>query len=702
MKGHDELLTCFNKHASDFLTTSHDWRRESSLMYQIYDNRPLGVDGVAQHERINDGTFGGVNSNVSNSDSGALTVVSLASPYLKATIGMMAQYRKTFYAYSATQEYEESADIVNDAIKWAISVSDFNGAFMDALTDAAVVGVGALAINVNYKNSDYAHGVPIARTKRHLFFDRGAEHASDMQWCGYADPVDKDALDEELAKKKGLADSTTSFREQFMEYTNPESREHTDFIISYFYKQTEKVIFYVNPIATKLEESTEILERNPITYEFLNSFGEKHNIDFMAENVMVLTKAMATDWAEVQKNIKANTGLSLPKTESRSGEQDVFYRAKIARGILLEHERSFCQSRHELLILPAYYDRYAGVNYGLMRGAAQIQLMLNKAMANLSEMVRRNSTGGTLALTGAGTELLNVIRDIKGNEQVIALPQGTVTTTLSTGDAAQANQMLAQLLIELIPLSFGISKEMLGQMNTDTPAASLFQAAQKQMQTSLAHLSSNIDTFIASAGLVMRDAIKHIVRGAIDEVTIMREKGSEESYVQLTKQKMLQNYHVSIQEQDFTHDQRHQEFIKLMEFMNTLAPEQRVGMLPALIESSPLDYEQKKTFLKSLEESAKPNPQAEQFTQMQQQMQMEQMQANTRMINAQASQLEQQAAREQSSAQLNQQKATVEIDKAVADIENKEADTIKKQADAAKVIVDIGMQAFDNVTTMEG
>lgn len=638
-------------------------------MYACRDSRPF-ISGTTP---ANAWILDEVQSSGYNQENN-LFVASIAPAYLRAAIGLMLRNKKNFQAYSTDEEFSDETDVMNDAMQWAASVSRYNPQFALAFEDACVRGFGGFVTYLDFSHRNYPLGVPVTQRKFHLMFDRGgqddiASHVT--KWNGYADPMYRDALDDYIESQGGFEEDGdgASFRDQLLEYTSSEDQHEIDFVYHYFWREWTTVYDTENPFVTRANELLQGADISPEILELLSAFANNHQVDISRSSLITLDYEGHRAFRDMIDNFEFLTGQQLENVKSTSRKARMYYRCQIADGKIIKGTKSpsYTQECHPLNIISAYFDRTTGRHYGLMRAAAYFQEALNDVMKDTLTYTNRAATGGTIGITGAGSELKDTIQSIRKKEQAFPLPPDAGITGLQTADAAAVYQNTSALLLKLIPMSMGLPQEIIGMMNSDTPAASLFKAVVDQMSVSLSHIMYNVDASIYNQGLIFRDLTIDIAQAG-DSIVLPRlsPAHNEQAYFVLSKENIARNYAMRIVESDTSEDQRHDQFLKIVEFARMLPDAQRAAVSPELIKLSNFDEQSKD----SISQLLQPPPVAPEEAQMAKELQK----ANTRMINAQAAQLESQAL-------LDAEQAPTKMERELALLAKDKAETDKKRAE---------------------
>jgi len=655
-------------------------------MYAVRDSRPL-VDGAVSGGHaysLDDGSAHSRGLGSKSSNPAVLMVANIAAPYVRAAVGMMTKGRKNFEAYSTDRQFGVEADVMGDTMQWATTVSRFDAKMALCVDDAMTRGVGATVSYLDFTHEQYAGGLPVVQKKHHVFFDRGGRDdlsSSNMGWCGYADPIYRDDLDDYIESKGGYKSKDAggvSFREQFLQYSQTEDEQYVDFLYHYFWREWTTVYDLENPFVTRKEELAQASGQNAAAWNLLGAFAKKHHIDLERSKVITLDKAAHKDFRDMVDNFEYLTGLRIEGLKSNSRRARCYYRAQIADGRILEKSLSYTRDCHPMNIMTAYYDRQSGSYYGLMRSAAYIQEELNKGVSNLSTYADRSATGGNIALTNVGTEMKDVIQNIMKKEQAFPMPDGAGVVPLQSGDASASMTGIVNLMVELMPMVLGVPKEILGMMNNDTPAASLFRQAIQQMQISLSHVMNNIADYVYDQGCIFRDMTFEMAQNA-DMMVLQKISPAygEEPNILLSMDNLARNYAIHIVEQDKSDDDRQDEFMRMVEYAQMLPEAQRIAILPELLELSSFDAEVKQKITERADAAMQPPPPNPEAQAMEREMQT----ANIRLMNAQAAQLEGEAA-------VSQQIAPTRIESSLSEIRKRDAETERTKAEVSETRAD--------------
>lgn len=682
MKQTQKITDDFFYEVDRFLIDADYGMREAATCYAIKDGYSVAEiadnsDGAHQND------IGGT-IKASRKPDRRIVAANLMSPYINAQSGVIARDKVTFSAYSVDPQFSGEVDVGNDTIKWSVENSGFNIALTNTVLDVLVRGIGGSVWALDFTNEMYPFGVPTVESKYYLFYDRAPGQglgSHNTAWCGYADPVYRDELDRYIESSGGFqkgqeAKGGTALDARLLQYVS-ESPVDMSFLYHYFWREWVDMRVVDNPMVTQAEIVFALTESYPELLKAFGDFSQKHQLDMERVSKWRLAPDAWSDYQELLKTIDSMTRIPLPKGDVIKRKARCYYKAEIADGRVLKSSQAFSKETHPLNLCAGFYDRKAGCYYGTGRSMANVQVALHDALSDLATYSSRASTGGTVALKGVGTELANITDSIMSNERAFPIGDGDVRQ-MGTPDAAQAMMGFVNLLIELLPVTGGASKEILGTMNKDTPAASLYRAAQQQQQVSLAPIINSVNLFVNNSGKLFRDAMYEMVSPIEGEFPIPHISPGKDkpAYIYLGKQNLARNYSVVVDSEPTSEDARHDQFLKMSEIIGKLPPELQVAAMPDLIKLASMDEESKRSLIKVLTpQQGDPNEA------LRKQKRAEEMEdAQRRMINAQAAKLEQDASVSSRQAPVQMEETQSVIEKNLAAARASEASAAQKLA----------------------
>lgn len=685
MKSIQKIADDFSFEVDRFLSDADYGMREAATCYAIKDGYSTSEiaansDGAYQND------LGGTTQPQQKPDRRAV-VANIMNPYINAQCGVITKDKVTFTAYSTDPQFSGEVDVGNDVIKWGVENSGYNIALTNTVLDVLVRGIGGSIWTLDFTNEQFPFGVPSVESKYYLFYDRapgqslGSHNAA---WCGYADPVYREELDRYIEAEGGFpkgqeGSAGTSFDAQLLQYVS-ESPNDIAFLYHYFWREWTDIRLVDNPLVVHADVVAALAEVHPELLTVLGVFAREQQVDLERVTKWRLDNDGWKAYQELLKIIDSMTSIPLPKTDVIKRKMRCYYKAELADGKVLKKSQAFSRDCHPLNLCSGFYDRRAGCYYGTGRSMANVQIALHDALSDLATYTSRASTGGTVGIKGMGTELANTIDSIRNNERSFPLPENGAIQQLGTADAAQSMMGFVSLLIDLLPVTGGAGKEILGMMNKDTPAASLYRAAQQQQQVSLAPIINGVNQFIANSGKLFRDSMFEMASSIDGEFAIPKiSPGKDESaYIYLSKQNLARNYSVVMDTEPTSEDERHDQFLKLSEIVGKLPPELQVAAMPDLIKLASMDEESKQNLIKVLTPQQGDPREAQRKVQRAEVME----DAQVRMINAQAAKLEQ-------DANVSGQQAPVQLEETQSVIERNIASARASEAKAAQTLAQI-------------
>lgn len=706
MQSKDRVALDFSKRMTRFFTDTHDWRRECAVMQAFYDGHPSMGHGNSSYnqiwERLNPHKQG--NSRKQRAPANA----PIASAYINFVCGTMLQDEKQLVAYAAHDGIDPKAQTMNKGLKYIEAETGRRDIKYDQLLSASTNGVGGTVASLDFTLDDSPFGYPVYEHKNDVFFDTGLKGVVDsdlISWCGYADPMSQDALEEYIEREADASleniAAGTDFRSYLLEHKTYENDHDIDFLYVYFWREYRKVWDVENPFYELVDAVEYIGQQYPEAMNLLAETVEELQID-ISQSHFTFDKDDYTKFKDTLDNIAALTNQEFViavQSSSRMGR--AYYRAEFAKGRMLSVSRSFTSQCHAMSFILCNYDKTLGYHYGLMRPLAYYQRMLNESMNNMMLHSGRAARGGTKVITGAGVDAERFKKYLDNDEEAFFGDADMTVNSITSPDSAASTLQSVEVILRMMPMSLGLQSNAFETLMSAQKTAEEVRHVKSMMSAALFKFYSAMNKSTLCDGWISRDLIYEMAGNITGSRNVSFVLGGKEAAFQLSTKTLARNYSVRTIERAQTKDEKLANYSMLREVIQATVqdPSVLLQIAPLLIEMSPMDEENKQKLIESMT-PPQPTPEQMQMEQMQAQMQMEQMQANTRMIIAQATQLEQQAGREQTASGLNQQKATVEIDRAIADIEHKKAQTIKAEADAASVITKIGMAQYNEVNNI--
>jgi len=693
MKDHRKICDDFARRVPNFYDTTQDWRRESAIMDEFYDHHPTELGGFD----VTDNGFGGkLNQRVTpNPTKRVAANASVVTAWVHGVVGLLMRDQKQIVAYSAADKEEVEASGLNKGFRYFDSVTHRPDVKTEMLTTACVRGASGTVVCLDFTIDNAIAGQPVYEEKENIFFDKsngGKLFSDQMSWCGYADPMYQDALDEYVEKCREGKDfigmtCPTSLKDKILEYKSYEDESDIDFLYVYYWREYRKVWDIENPFLAIPDFLVMLTEEYPEAANTFADVAEKLQIDFNQSHFTFDEKAYK-QFKEAIKNIEFLTGEEVPEIESSSRMGRAYYKAEFANGMLLKAGRAFTTQCHPMSFTSAYFDKTYGYHYGLMRPLAQYQKMLNSALSDMMTYAKRSASGGNVTVSGAA-DTIKIIKEAmeKGNQVTPSL-QGMEIKNIGTPDAAQSMMATTDMILKLIPMSMNMPPELFGMLSTGEMTSSLMSKIKQQMSATLSHLANGFDRSSLCDGWIMRDLMITMAQGIKGKLELNFVLGGEEGVFELSRKDLARNYTIQLIERDATRDEQLESFDKIVEFADRfLTPEQKSAVAPIILQAAPLYFDKKKELISAIQP-----PQQDPAIAQSQQRQAE---AQLRLLEAQALQLENQAKMEGAMGAVSERKAAITLDAETAKVYETMSKTQKNIAGAEKLGADTQREDFD-------
>lgn len=691
MKPLTSICDQFNSRLTRFFDTTEDWRKESSICWEFYDAHPTQTNEMPMDSN---GHAGKLNSKPVRSNGGRKAAnAPVVTAYINAIVGMMERDQKRIVASSASDAGEVEETGLNKGFRYFDGVTHRRSVKQMQATAAAVTGVGGTVAHLDFTIDDAIAGQPVYEQKDILFFDRGQGgkiNSDTIGWCGYAEPMYREDLQEYIARCEAESDYEgascgTDFKSRIFEHLSFEDESELDFLYVYFWREFRKVWDVENPFLVMPEFLLMLTEEHPKAADLFAEVAEKLQLDFKQQH-FVFDKDDFNEFKKLLDNIEFMTGEEIPDIEYSSRLGRAYYRAEFADGKLLKAGRSFTRQCHPMSFATAYYDRTYGYHYGPMRILGYYQKLLDAAVTDMVNYSERSSSGGNVAIKGAGDTIEVVKKALEDGHRVTPAKQGTDIINLGTPDAAQAIMGTTEMILRLMPLAIGMPPELFGMLSTGEMTDALMNKIKQQMNATLSHLYANMDRSTLTDGWIMRDLILDMAQGIKGTLDLQFVLGGEEGVFELSRKDLARNYTITLVTREATKDEELESFDKVVDMVKLLPPDAIAKVLPILIKSSPLYIGQKQEFIQALQ-GAQPDPAAIE-------MQNRSNAAQIRLVEAQAHQLEQQGEADAARAANAKQEAVLKLQSEAADIEETKSKTQKNLAELQEKGVNVKSKQF--------
>ena len=704
MQSKERVALDFTKRMQRFFADTHDWRKESAIMQAVYDGHP-----TLRNKNSYNAIWERLNPHKQNKGKQRTpTHAPMASAYINYVCGTMLQDEKQLIAYASSDGIDPKAATMNKGLKYIEAETGRRDIKYDQLLSASVHGIGGTVASLDFTIDDSPFGYPVYEHKDDVFFDTGLKGVVDsdmISWCGYADAMNRDALDDYIEREaddklKNIAVGT-DFRSFLLEHKNYENDSEIEFLYVYFWREYRKVYDVENPFFEMADAIEYIGQTYPDAMNLLADTIEKLQVD-IAESHFTFNKDDYKEFADLMANIGFMTqGEFAIELQYSSRMGRAYYRAEFAKGRMLNISRSFTSQCHAMSFIACNYDKTLGYHYGLMRPLAYYQRMLSESMDNMLIHSGRAARGGTKVVTGSGVDAERFKKYLDNDEEVFFGDAAMAVNSITDPSTAQSTMQSVEVVLRMMPMSLGLQSNAFETLMSAQKTAEEVRHVKSMMASALFKFYSAMNKSTLTDGWVMRDLVYELAGNITGTQDVSFTLGGKEETFALSIKTLARNYSMRIIERAQTKDEQLADYSMLREVIRDTIQDPMVllQLAPLLIDMSPADFDDKQKLIESIK-PPQASPEQQQAQAQQQALQVAQLEANVRMINAQAAQLEQQSGREQSASQLNQQKAMIELDKVSTDIENKQAQTVKTEADTAAVLAKIGMEAYNNVNSI--
>jgi hypothetical protein len=693
MKPHQKICDDFARRVPNFYDTTEDWRQESAIMDEYYDHHPTETGGF---DVTDNGSAGKLNQKVvPNPTKRVAANASVVTAWINGIVGLLVRDQKQIVAYSANEKEEPEAHGLNKGFRYFDAVTHRPHVKTEMLTSSCIRGVGATVTYLDFSIDGAIAGQPVYEEKENIFFDKsynGKLYSDQMGWCGYAEPMYQEALDEYVEKcstEKGYIGMPcpTSLKDKIFEYKSYEDQEEIDFLYIYYWREYRKVWDIENPFKVMPEFLVMLTGEYPEAANVFAETAQALQLDF-EQSHFTLDDSDYKKFKALLENMEFMTGQEVPEIEASSRMGRAYYKAEFANGLLLKAGRTFTSQCHPMSFTSAYYDKTYGYHYGLMRPLSQYQKMLNSALSDYMTYAKRSASGGNVSVSGAADTIDIIKKAMEGGNQVTPALNGMEIRNIGTPDAGQSMMGVTDMILKLIPMSMGMPPELFGMLSTGDMTSSLMNKIKQQMSATLSHLANGFDRSSLCDGWIMRDLMITMAQGIKGKLELNFVLGGEEGVFELSRNDLARNYTIQLIEREATRDEQLESYEKLVEWADRfLTPEQKANAAPVFLKAAPLYLDKKKEIVAAIQP-----PQADPAMQ---QMQQRQAEANVRLIEAQALQLENQAKMEGAMGAVAERKAALTVEAESAKVYETMSKANKNLADVEKMGADTQREDFD-------
>ena len=535
------------------------------------------------------------------------TVFNTLSPIVRAIAGyeIMNRSKIDYYPRSVNPEIATKLDIVSDAVAY---IQDDSGFFTEsslASEDQITCGLGATESYFNYDNIEAPYGELVEERifPGYLLFDnemRTRQLNRHARWCGHVEIVSRDWLNDEIEDILGkesveISQTSGSRNYDFLNFFGANSsNDNLDIVFHYQWKEREFMYRCKNPF----KDAGNISDPQAQAF-ILNASGrmeEEFGIN-LEDGTFTLTAKQYRKWREDIRQIVELTGIPL---ESQGIKLTVFkyYRARIARDMVLDWQESWSQTGFTLVFKTGYYDEIQSCYYGVLRDTIPIIRALNEAVSDYISYLQSIPKGGMYAEVTAFPDATEA-QQTRANEQNITwLNEGGLNkirqkeTPQPIGGVVEFIAYCQQSLFA----AMGLSADFMGAVESGNMTAALYGKMMRQTRMVLAELFDSNRDFMRRKGKVFLDAVKVLVENS-DGKILPRVSGGKDANLYLAAEDIKQEYDIIVEERPMTDEERQERFNNMIELYSKA---QSPALLMLAIEDAPLEEEQKQRALQAL------------------------------------------------------------------------------------------------------
>jgi hypothetical protein len=652
-------------------------------MYRFYSTTTAQRDEIHKSFRYRDG-WQHDTTPIERYRKRPLSVVNISAPMVRAVSGSEIMTASTIDYISTSPNHDRDADVISDVVDWCQYASAFYSERSKAAEDTATCGIGAYVTYMDTTAKDFIAGKPMCERvyPNFLTWDnsgRGGRLNAKAKWCGYAEPVDREWLEEYIEAESSKADGVSSFKEYLMTGQTVANYEHIEFLYHYFWYDFIDIYDVKNPFTEGSDAAIALAEDNTVA----NMFGDVMNeleLDGKA-TVWILDKEEYKTLADAMYLIQVmKPKLEIGELEHSERKTKCYYRAEFGGGRLIKASKSYTTQSHALNFIEGYYDESENCYYGLMRPLSSVQDALNLTMSDFLEYARKSVVGGDAYIQGAEDEFERIVDSKLNEDPLTPLPENAKITPKDVGNAPEILINAIRLLVDLMPKALGLTQEFFGVITTGDMTDSLYGSMMKQSFAVLENFKNSSSFSDITQGYIWQDIVRMLAEvqdGLV--IPAMSADHDQQTFVRLSKQSLARHYAIRVIEKPMTKDDKQDMFNKLI----TLAPslmQAGINIYPQLLKLAPLDYSLREELLKV---ATPPPPQPDPLN-------IATIEANNAYVTAQAKKSEAEAARIMQQIELQ----PIEVD---ADVQAKDAKADRDKAETAKVITEIGNAAFAQV-----
>ncbi len=688
MMNDKQLLATFSKNLSRFFASTNLQRQEIYRSYDYRDGNQLYLDG-STNEKLNVRTL---------QNGKTYCIVNISAPLVRAVAGSEVMAPSTLDFLSTDPEFDVEADIINDGVGWCQYTSGYRSERGIANEDAATCGLGGTVTYLDMTKKGFIAGSPVVERVFPGFMQydnspRGSQLNNKAGWCGYADPVDSEWLDGYIEDNTNSRTPTGGgdYKEYLLSFSSMQNLDEIDFIYHYFWYEFVKIYDVENPFLKASELSQFILQDEDVA-NIIGKIADDLKIDWQAsywsldkEGYDTLIKGMEVLQLMLQD-------IKLPEINHSKRDGKCYYRAEIARGMLIKKSRSFTQDGFPLNFITGYYEETSGTYYGLMRPISHIQDYLNTTTSDFMAYVKAASHGGSAWVKNAGEAFERIKKDRINEDDITPVPPNTEIIPKALPNAPEVLLSAINFFVEIMPRTLGLGQEFFGVITSGDMTQSLYGKVMKQSYAVLENWKNNAGGYDLRQGKIFEDLLRLMAEANDGMILpILSDNDEPQAFMRLSKQSLARNYAIRIIPRPLTQDERQETFNQLTQLMPTMPPEVQRAMLPAMLKYSNLDYRDKKEFM---EAANPPPPQPDPQNQAT-------IQANIDFTNASAAKALADAKKTDAEAAEIEKKVSLADDMALAELRQKVSVAELNEAKTQEVLEGMTAQIVGQMQSMQ-
>jgi len=549
-----------------------------------------------------------------------MTAINLIDPFISAMSGSQVIADKTLDIVAMDEGFDRDADAIGQIVDFCEYTSNADGEQSKARRNQLAVGMGATVSYLDPSIKGYPAGV--ARMDSifplFLFYDRSGRDQNlntHTEWCGYADPMYSEDLTKYIAsclddyaedgkKPKIKSYAMQDFKHEFL-YKMQSSTEMDgiDLLYHYFWREDAKIYDVSNPL------------KDPrIAQAYLQS-PEMENGLLMAVDSMGIDPA-ADVWCLDKEEFKAiksafsAVGFVLDeefKLEFSTRNGSIYYRAQIARGMVIHKAKSARQDGHLMVFYQGKYDNATDRFYGLIRNMAPVQDALNIITSDFISYSARATTGYDAYVKGAGEAIQKLIETKAHEDTITPLPANAEIIPKSLPNAPDVLLQGINMMSDLMYKVTGLPPEFFGALTTKDTSGDLYGQMLNQASMVLADMANHASGAAKAQGEIWV-AFAYLMLDAQSPMPLPIRGDDGEIVRSVSRQNLARNYFVRIAERPMTIDEKQTTFNKLAELMGGLAPEERKAAMPVMMKYANLPYKDRKEIMDGMQPMPAPEP----------------------------------------------------------------------------------------------